>query len=175
MSTDICLIDRGKDWDAIKQLIAKSPRSTPGSLASVEKERNSNSGCYITKAVDTTTNEIVGTSVWFIHTSQKQRGCWTGPTTRPHVYLYLIFTQRMDEGDRNAQSLMQWGLDRADSLGLEVWTYSSSPETPLYCGNGFTEIEEILTEYPPVWSLQRSAIDNRRVHKEAYISTHGFW
>jgi hypothetical protein len=81
----------------------------------------------------------------------------------------------MNEGAYDAQSLMQWGLDRADSMGLEVWTYSSSPELHFYQANDFTQVEEISTESQSMWSLRRRASDNRRVHKDAYISTQGFW
>jgi hypothetical protein len=70
---------------------------------------------------------------------------------------------------------MQWGLDRADSMGLEVWTYSPSLEIPLYRANGFVKVEEVLIECQYVLSLRRMAIDNRRVHKETYLSTNGFW
>lgn len=70
---------------------------------------------------------------------------------------------------------MQWGLDRADSMGLETYTYSSSPESILYSANGFNKLEEIITGSHSVWSLQRMAVDNRRAHKEAYSRTEGFW
>jgi hypothetical protein len=63
MSINIRLIDRGRDWDAIQPLVAKPHGSTPGSLASLEKEFSSNSECYVAKAVDTNTDGIVGISV----------------------------------------------------------------------------------------------------------------
>ncbi|KAF9732401.1 hypothetical protein PMIN06_007451 [Paraphaeosphaeria minitans] len=175
MSTEITLVDPGRDWEAIQRLIANTPGSTLGSLTSIEKECSNNSECYVTKVVDTIADAIVGISVWFIYTSQKHPGCWTGPTTHPHVYLYLISTRALEEDNHSAESLMQWGLDRADSMGLEVWTYSSSPENSLYCANGFTKVEEILTESQSVWSMKRTVIANRRVHREAYNSSHGFW
>ncbi|KAF1962927.1 hypothetical protein CC80DRAFT_487362 [Byssothecium circinans] len=175
MSTIVSSIEYRRDWEAVKQLIASSPGSTSEKLAAVEREYNNNANCYILKAVNTTTDRVVGVSVWFLHTSQRQPGCWTGPTTQPHIYLYLVSTQTSNEAAPYAQSLMQWGIDRADSLGLEIWTYASSSDTNLYESNAFIKVEEILTEYQSVWSLRRMAIDNRRVHKEAYLSTCGFW
>ncbi|KAF2121426.1 hypothetical protein BDV96DRAFT_594627 [Lophiotrema nucula] len=178
---------------------------------------------YTVKAVDTETGLILGLSIWNIRTAsqsinegeeprceftmyaddgeielisedvERMEIARAGPTDLPHIFLYTIATRSTPTGGEVGKLLMDWGLERADLLGIETWAYTSSPETSLYSMTGFeafgklsvrpgaVSLEEhksgVTTPFRPftIWSIRRGARRNREKYRAHYTDTNGFW
>ncbi|RYP19388.1 hypothetical protein DL765_003361 [Monosporascus sp. GIB2] len=61
---------------------------------------------------------------------------------RPHVYLFNVFTHPDYRRRGVGQQLMDWGMKKADELGLELFLDSTPQGRPLYEANGFIYVEE---------------------------------
>ncbi|KAF2469392.1 uncharacterized protein BDR25DRAFT_48897 [Lindgomyces ingoldianus] len=117
-----------------------------------------------------------------------------GLTDQPHIFLYAIATdlEHQYDGDEAAQLLLNWGIERASSLGIELWAYTTSPNVELYKAHGFELTNEMIAD-PGVadvrqqcetegryrqftfWSWRRPAVRNREMQKQFYLDTEGFW
>ncbi|KAF7330147.1 putative gnat family protein [Mycena sanguinolenta] len=126
------------------------------------------------KVIDTDTGRIAGASSWKIHRENPFAGepppfeatWWPAgsarifteksmaklgePRTRcgqrPHVYLLSIFTHPEYRRRGVAQQSMDWGMKRADELGLEMFLEAGEHGRALYETNGFAYVEEILLD-----------------------------
>ncbi|KAI0112241.1 acyl-CoA N-acyltransferase [Nemania sp. FL0031] len=64
---------------------------------------------------------------------------------RPHMYLFNVFTHPDYRRRGIGQQVMDWGMKRADELGLELFLDATPPGKPLYEANGFLFVEENVT------------------------------
>ncbi|KAF2681796.1 hypothetical protein K458DRAFT_391747 [Lentithecium fluviatile CBS 122367] len=171
MPIHLSVADYDRDWPLLRRLFSDTAR-----LDLFEGPYKNDPACYIVKAAEGGTATVVGASVWFIHSStQTAVSSNAGPTQRPHVYLVATAAISNSWAARATQLLLQWGVNRADSLGLEVWTYTAASHTEMFRTLGFENIEEILTESESICSMRRPAVPNRVVHDGQYSNTEGFW
>ncbi|KAI8630811.1 acyl-CoA N-acyltransferase [Xylariaceae sp. FL1651] len=124
---------------------------------------------YWQKVVDTETGKIAGGALWNIYKEnpfadpkhpavtwfpdnssrtfvEKVLENHTRPRSqvaqRPHVYLFIIFTHPHYRRKGVGQLFMDWGMKKADELGVDFFLDSTPYGRPLYEANGFTYIEE---------------------------------
>jgi hypothetical protein len=72
------------------------------------------------------------------------------------------------------QMLLQWGIERADSLGIEFWTISDTCNADLYQANSLEVVSPAVAS-SMFWSMRRRAVNNRERYKSSYLDTEGFW
>lgn len=60
--------------------------------------------------------------------------------------LFNIFTHPSYRRRGAAQLMLDWGVNKADELGLDIFLDSTPQGRPLYEVNGFTYVEENVTE-----------------------------
>ncbi|KAF2245291.1 hypothetical protein BU26DRAFT_567885 [Trematosphaeria pertusa] len=208
-SEDACLsFDQHRDFasQALKETEDEWRRRM---VEHVKKTYATDPTSYIVKAVDTNFGNIVGVALWNIYTtSSGLKGATTkqnkwkiygdedmtqdanGVQERqvsamklvgyPHVFLVAIAAHPRYETPEVKRLLMQWGLDRADSLGLEAWSYSANPDASLYVSSGFQSVDQNTPDLPDsgpstLWRMCRPGARNRRAHKDFYLDTQGFW
>ncbi|KAI1361536.1 acyl-CoA N-acyltransferase [Xylaria arbuscula] len=124
---------------------------------------------YWQKVVDESTGKIAGGSLWNIH---KQNPFANPPATaptwfpddgsrrfvekalenhtrprsqvaqKPHLYLFIIYTHPDYRRKGVGQQFMDWGIKKADEMGVDFYLDSTPYGRPLYEANGFTYIEE---------------------------------
>ncbi|KAI0173196.1 acyl-CoA N-acyltransferase [Hypoxylon sp. FL1284] len=124
---------------------------------------------YWNKVVDTETGKIAGGALWNIHKENPFANPSASEVTwfpddssrtfvekalvnhsrprsqraqRPHLYLFIIFTHPDHRRRGVGQQFMDWGMKKADELGLEFFLDSTPYGRPLYEANGFVYIEE---------------------------------
>lgn len=56
--------------------------------------------------------------------------------------LFVLFTHPDYRRKGVGQQLLNWGMERADELRLEIFLDSTSPGRPLYEANGFSYLQE---------------------------------
>ncbi|KAH8779968.1 hypothetical protein F5883DRAFT_540965 [Diaporthe sp. PMI_573] len=61
---------------------------------------------------------------------------------KPHVYLFVLFTHPDYRRKGVGQQLLNWGVEKADELRLDIFLDSTSPGRPLYEANGFSYLQE---------------------------------
>ncbi|KAI0100860.1 acyl-CoA N-acyltransferase [Nemania sp. FL0031] len=61
---------------------------------------------------------------------------------RPHIYLFIIFTHPDYRRQGVGKQVMDWGNNKADELGLELFLDATAMGRPLYEANGFIRIQE---------------------------------
>jgi hypothetical protein len=70
--------------------------------------------------------------------------------------------------------LLRWGLERAESLGVDFLTMSDTPHADLYISNGM-EVIRNANDVAPFWCVGKKAVNNRERNKSEYLNTEGFW
>ncbi|KAI1809054.1 hypothetical protein GGS20DRAFT_573742 [Poronia punctata] len=60
---------------------------------------------------------------------------------RPQVYLFIVFTHPMYRRKGVGQRFMDWGMAKADEMGVEMFLDATPVGKPLYDVNGFVEVE----------------------------------
>lgn len=61
---------------------------------------------------------------------------------RPQVYLFILFTHADYRRRGIGQKFMNWGMAKADEMGVEMFLDSTPMGKPLYEANGFIELEK---------------------------------
>ncbi|PSR97345.1 hypothetical protein BD289DRAFT_107833 [Coniella lustricola] len=61
---------------------------------------------------------------------------------RPHMYLMNIFTYPEFRQQGVAQRILDWGVSKADELGLDIFLDATLPSKTLFEKNGFVEIKK---------------------------------
>ncbi|EMR70222.1 putative gnat family protein [Eutypa lata UCREL1] len=98
------------------------------------------------KVVDVKTGKLAGAAAWNIHE--------TNPFAEPHTLevtwfpddnLFNVFTHPDYRRRGVGQQVMDWGMKKADELGLEFFLDATPPGRPLYEANGFIYAEENVT------------------------------
>ncbi|KAK5631816.1 hypothetical protein RRF57_007530 [Xylaria bambusicola] len=124
------------------------------------------------KVVDTDTGRIVGGAAWNIYMSnpfvephavevswypddgsrayvEKALESYARPrymaAQRAHVYLFNVFAHPDYRRKGIGQQVMDWGMKKADDLGLELFLDATPLGKPLYKKNGLVCIEENVT------------------------------
>ncbi|KAI1173358.1 hypothetical protein F4777DRAFT_558197 [Nemania sp. FL0916] len=125
---------------------------------------------YWQKVVDTETGRIVGGGLWnihkenpFAHEREAREVTWypndgsrrfaeqlleihLGPRIRagqrPHVYLFIIFTHPDYRRRGVGQMFMDWGMVKADEMGVDFFLDATPIGRPLYLANKFVEVEK---------------------------------
>ncbi|KAK2600554.1 hypothetical protein N8I77_010079 [Diaporthe amygdali] len=64
---------------------------------------------------------------------------------RPHLYLFNVFVHPDFRRKGVGQKFLDWGMNRADELGLEFFLDATPQGKPLYDANGFIVVEENVT------------------------------
>ncbi|KAK8037709.1 hypothetical protein PG991_001055 [Apiospora marii] len=64
---------------------------------------------------------------------------------KPHLYLFNVFAHPDYRRRGIGQQIMDWGMRKADELGLEIFLDATPPGRPLYLANGFIELAETVT------------------------------
>ncbi|ETS74807.1 hypothetical protein PFICI_13291 [Pestalotiopsis fici W106-1] len=59
---------------------------------------------------------------------------------RPQVYLFILFTHPAYRRQGVGQQFMDWGMAKADQMGLEFFLDATPTGKPLYDANGFVEV-----------------------------------
>jgi len=72
------------------------------------------------------------------------------------------------------QMLFQWGMDRADALGVEFWACSDEVDAELYRANSM-KAASAAASFSVFWGVRRRAVDSRERYKSSYLDTKGFW
>ncbi|KAK5988395.1 hypothetical protein PT974_12549 [Cladobotryum mycophilum] len=62
--------------------------------------------------------------------------------TRPHVFLNIIYTHPDHRRQGVGRLMIEWGIKKADELGIETWVNSTGPGVPLYQEYGFVVVNE---------------------------------
>lgn len=88
------------------------------------------------------------------------------------------------------EKLLRWGIRLADSLGVETWQYTASPEDDVYKNEGFVAVSEICNKAKfwvdektlrseqngfKCWAMLRPRTNNRQVHEKLYLESNGFF
>ncbi|KAI1178273.1 hypothetical protein F4777DRAFT_111075 [Nemania sp. FL0916] len=68
---------------------------------------------------------------------------------RPQVYLYILFTHPSYRRRGVAQTFLDWGMRKADEMGVEMFLDSTPIGKPLYEANGFHVVEETVIKPEP--------------------------
>ncbi|KAI1742883.1 acyl-CoA N-acyltransferase [Xylaria scruposa] len=124
---------------------------------------------YWQKIVDTDTGRIAGGALWNIHkenpfaNEHHMEVTWfpddgsrrfaeqvveihAAPRIRvgqrPQVYLFIIFTHPDYRRKGVGQMFMNWGMAKADEMGVELFLDATPVGRPLYKANGLIEVEE---------------------------------
>ncbi|KAH9894585.1 acyl-CoA N-acyltransferase [Xylariomycetidae sp. FL2044] len=63
---------------------------------------------------------------------------------RPQVYLFILFTHPDYRRRGVAQRLLNWGMDKADEMGVEMFLDSTPVGKPLYEANKFQVVAETV-------------------------------
>ncbi|KAM4058738.1 acetyltransferase (GNAT) domain-containing protein [Hirsutella rhossiliensis] len=63
--------------------------------------------------------------------------------SRPQVFLTTIFTHPDYRHQGVADLMMNWGIQKADQMGVEMWLNATVYGLPLYKKHGFTVVDEI--------------------------------
>lgn len=58
------------------------------------------------------------------------------------IDLFVLFTHPDYRRKGVGQQLLNWGMEKADDLRLEIFLDSTSPGRPLYEANGFSYLQE---------------------------------
>ncbi|KAI2631806.1 acyl-CoA N-acyltransferase [Hypoxylon sp. NC1633] len=61
---------------------------------------------------------------------------------KPHLYLFIIFTHPDYRRKGVGQQFMNWGMKKADEMGVDFYLDSTPYGRPLYEANGFEYLEE---------------------------------
>ncbi|KMK56602.1 GNAT family acetyltransferase [Aspergillus fumigatus Z5] len=82
--------------------------------------------------------------------------------SRPHYYLEMLGTRPEYAGHGLASKLLQWGLERADEVGLETYLSASPAGRPLYEKFGFRVVEEreVVAGYVQGYMLRAGRVAN---------------
>ncbi|POS72410.1 hypothetical protein DHEL01_v209191 [Diaporthe helianthi] len=107
------------------------------------------------KVVDTESGRIAGASLWNIHlenpfaTPDNMEVTWFPPGGAREFVEEMITeydAPRVQAAQKPhvcvGKQLLNWGMEQADKLGLEVYLDSTGPGRPLYEANGFSYIQE---------------------------------
>ncbi|RYP59783.1 hypothetical protein DL769_008401 [Monosporascus sp. CRB-8-3] len=124
---------------------------------------------YWQKIVDTDTGRIAGGALWNIHKENPfadehhMEVTWfpddgsrrfaeqvveihSAPRVRvgqrPQVYLFIVFTHPDYRRKGIGQKFMDWGMAKADEMGVELFLDATPVGRPLYDANGFVEVEK---------------------------------
>ncbi|KAK7752959.1 hypothetical protein SLS62_005118 [Diatrype stigma] len=124
---------------------------------------------YWQKMVDTDTGGVAGGALWNIHkekpsTNEHQMEVTWFPDDgsrrfaeqivaihsaprvrigqRSQVYLFILFTHPDYRRRGIGQKFMDWGMAKADDMGVELFLDSTPIGRPLYDANGFIEVEK---------------------------------
>ncbi|KAI0006497.1 hypothetical protein F4779DRAFT_629779 [Xylariaceae sp. FL0662B] len=124
---------------------------------------------YWQKVIDTDTGRFAGGALWNIHRENlfaeehRMEVTWFpddgsrrfaeqvveslgGPRARagqrPQVYLFIIFTHPDYRRKGVGQQFMDWGMAKADEMGVEMFLDSTPPGRPLYEKNGLICVEK---------------------------------
>ncbi|KAI1500855.1 acyl-CoA N-acyltransferase [Biscogniauxia marginata] len=151
---------------------------------------------YWQKVIDTKTGRIAGGALWNIHTENPfaephdEEVTWfpndssreyaaqaieshSAPRARvaqkPHVYLFIIFTHPDYRRRGVSQQFLNWGMKKADELGLEIYLDSTPHGKPLYEVNGFTCLDENFIK------PQRDNPDEKWKEIEQKVGPFTFW
>ncbi|KAF2638968.1 hypothetical protein P280DRAFT_470971 [Massarina eburnea CBS 473.64] len=68
---------------------------------------------------------------------------------RPHFYLHMLHTVPKYQKRGAASTLIKWGMQKADELGLPVYVESSLPAHTFYQYHGFKDIDELRIDMGP--------------------------
>ncbi|KAI1357839.1 acyl-CoA N-acyltransferase [Xylaria arbuscula] len=63
---------------------------------------------------------------------------------RPQVYLFILYTHPDYRRQGVAQKCMNWGMKKADEMGVEMFLDSTPVGKPLYEANGFQVVEKTV-------------------------------
>ncbi|KAF7519884.1 hypothetical protein G7054_g12946 [Neopestalotiopsis clavispora] len=124
---------------------------------------------YWQKIVDTDTGRIAGGALWNIHKENPfahdhhSEVTWfpndgsrryaeqvgemhSAPRARlgqrPQVYLFIVFTHPDYRRQGVGQKFMDWGMAKADEMGVEFFLDATPVGKPLYDANGFVEVDK---------------------------------
>ncbi|KAI0172719.1 hypothetical protein GGR52DRAFT_580422 [Hypoxylon sp. FL1284] len=61
---------------------------------------------------------------------------------RPHVYLFIVFTHPRYRRRGIGQQFMDWGIKKAEDMGVEMFLDATPMGRPLYEKNGFVVVED---------------------------------
>lgn len=65
---------------------------------------------------------------------------------KPHIYLFNVFIHPDYRRHGAGQQVLDWGMKKADELGLDVFLDATPPGKPLYEANGFICLKENITK-----------------------------
>ncbi|KAI1337251.1 hypothetical protein F5Y15DRAFT_418017 [Xylariaceae sp. FL0016] len=126
---------------------------------------------YWQKVVDTETGEIAGAALWNIHKENpfaeenQMEVSWfpddgsrrfveefleiyekprANVGRRPQVYLFILFTHPNYRRRGVAQQLLNWGMNKADEMSVEMFLDSTPVGKPLYEANKFHVVEKTV-------------------------------
>ncbi|KAI1875933.1 uncharacterized protein JN550_001429 [Neoarthrinium moseri] len=126
---------------------------------------------YWQKVVDTSTGQIAGAALWNIckedpfaeehqmevtwfpndksrHFVEQFLQIYEEPRARvgrrPQVYLFILFTHPNYRRQGAAQQCLNWGMNKADEMGVEMFLDSTPVGKPLYEANKFHVIEKTV-------------------------------
>ncbi|CAA9958252.1 GNAT family acetyltransferase [Pyrenophora teres f. maculata] len=68
---------------------------------------------------------------------------------RPHMYLHLLHTDPDHQGRGAGGLLLDWGIKRADELGLPIYLESSAAGHRFYQNRGFKDVEFFKVDFTP--------------------------
>ncbi|KAI1128452.1 hypothetical protein F5Y10DRAFT_277379 [Nemania abortiva] len=109
---------------------------------------------YWQKVVDTDTSRIAGGALWNIHKEnpfahehhmevvENLAAPRVRVGQRPQVYLFIVFTHPDYRRKGVGQMFMDWGMAKADYMGVELFLDATPVCRPLYDANGFVAVEE---------------------------------
>lgn len=83
--------------------------------------------------------------------------------------LFNVFTHPKYRRRGVAQQIMDWGMKKADDLGLEFFLDATPPGKPLYEANGFVCVEENVT------APTMDNPDDKWKEMEGKVSPFTFW
>ncbi|KAF2121486.1 hypothetical protein BDV96DRAFT_564366 [Lophiotrema nucula] len=163
----------------------------------VKQELHDGKTTEIVKAVDMRTGEIVGCAAFNIcldqiaSTSMLRRPSLAignetekvlkdkylaTPRAAPHVFWNSLSTLPGLE-DEVTPLLIDWGINRAANLGVEMWHYTLQPSAPLYGIKGFQAATErvIGLEAPSKASWPKDGDNEAEKRNGAEFSCWGMW
>ena len=81
---------------------------------------------------------------WFFgETGKNREACMQG---RPHFYMSMLMVLPDYQGRGIGKRLLEWGLEQADEMGMEVWIDATDVGLPLYKKLGWEPVAEFWTD-----------------------------
>ncbi|KAF2829307.1 hypothetical protein CC86DRAFT_437062 [Ophiobolus disseminans] len=200
MSFKLLVVDWTSDQSKIMRLLVNSPVSPYNSFLRqvirgqndgistndrwrniiVELIDNNEETVYTLKVVNIESGDLVGAAIFDIHSSQTpattviERLFPTMTENSPHVSLLTLNVQTKCDANTIGQIMIEWGIEKATSLGIDFWATSDSVGADLYRCNSMEVVKAVATS-PGFWNVRRRVVNNRVSYRSSYLNTEGFW